>query len=80
MPVSVSRFAILLIINVGFLCVLGFYGTGTAQQPHPGLVNSAAQRLEMIEQLKQLNRQVAEQNQMLRSGQLSVTIIETGDR
>ncbi len=80
MPASVSRFAILLTLNVGFLCVLGFYGTGTAQQPHSGLVNSAEQRLEMIEQLKQLNRQVAEQNQLLRSGQLSVTIIEASER
>jgi len=76
MRAGVTKFGMLLLVNVAFLCVLGFYRTTAAQPQQPGLVNSAAQRLEIIEQLKQLNRQVAEQNELLRSGQVSVTIVE----
>lgn len=80
MRIAISRFALLLMLNVGFLCVLGFYRTGDAQPQQPGLVNSASQRLEMIQELKELNRLVAEQNQLLRSGGLSVTIVEQKGR
>jgi len=72
-----SRFAMLAICNVLFLCVLGFYRSGTAS-PQPGesgLPNPSEQRLEMVRQLREMNRLLAEQNELLRSGQLRVKVV-----
>lgn len=82
MKFLLSRFSLLAIVNVLFLCVLGFYQTSSGQPrgPQPGLVNSASQRVEMIEQLKQINRHLAEQNQLLRSGNLKVVVTKPNAR
>ena len=59
-----------------FSGVLGFYGTGIAAPPGPKepFANPVTQRLEIIEQLKEMNRQLREQNALLRSGRLRVVI------
>lgn len=71
------RFAALAVLNVVSLCVLTFYQTSTAAPPEPRqqpFANAVQQRFETIEQLKQMNSLLREQNQLLRSGQLRVRI------
>ena len=59
------------------LCMLGFYRASpaapTRQQP---FANPLSQRQEMIDQLKEINRQLREQNTLLRSGRLNVVVVE----
>lgn len=71
-----QRWLALIISNVVILCVLGFYGTSQAQPNEPNLpfANAVEQRVEIINQLKQLNEQLKEQNALLRSGKLKVVI------
>jgi hypothetical protein len=59
-----------------FLCVLGFYRTTSAQQPAgtPPFANSVEQRQEIIEQLKELNQLVKQQNDLLQNGKLRVIV------
>ncbi len=66
----------LVAVNVVFLCVLSFYGTGyAAPRSAPGqFANAIAQRQEIIDQLKETNRLLAEQNRLLKSGKLKVTV------
>ena len=47
-------------VNVVFLCVLSFYGTShAAPRAVPGqFANAIAQRQEMVDQLKEMNRLV----------------------
>ena len=68
---------ILLIANVLCLCVLSFYRISPAapKQPMP-FANSVGQRTEIIDQLKELNRLVRQQNALLSSGQLKVTVVD----
>lgn len=71
-----QRWLALIISNVVILCVLGFYGTSQAQPNEPNLpfANAVEQRVEIINQLKQLNEQLKEQNALLRSGKLKVVV------
>lgn len=73
---SRSRWAILLIVNVGLWCVLGFYRDSSAfqRQSNEPFANSVEQRMQMIAELKQLNEQLKEQNELLRSGKLQVLL------
>lgn len=71
-----QRWLALIISNVVILCVLGFYGTSQAQPNESNLpfANAVEQRVEIINQLKQLNEQLKEQNALLRSGKLKVVV------
>lgn len=70
------RWLAVIVGNVVILCVLGFYGTSQAQPNEPNLpfANAVEQRIEIINQLKQLNEQIKEQNALLRSGKLKVVV------
>ena len=69
---------VLLALNALLICVLGFYGALSAQAPqvNPPFASAIDQQNEIIAQLKELNRQVKEQNTLLRSGGLHVVIAE----
>ena len=68
---------LVLIVNVLCLCVLSFYRPSPAapKQPTP-FANPVGQRSEIIEQLKELNRLVRQQNALLSSGQLKVVVVD----
>jgi len=73
---------LLIVVNVLFLCVLGFYRTSpaapsNAKQP---FANSVAQRQEIIEQLKEVNRQLRQQNALLQNGRLNVVITKQNEK
>ena len=57
-------------------CVLGFQQTGSAQPKptHEPFANSVAQQAEMIQLLKEINLQLKEQNQLLKTGVIRVTV------
>ncbi|MCE9547649.1 MAG: hypothetical protein K8T25_19440 [Planctomycetia bacterium] len=77
MQVSRWSLAVLFAANVVCLTVLGFYGTTAAQTSNPAtppFANSVAQRMELVEQLKETNRLLREQNDLLQSGRLRVMI------
>lgn len=59
-------------------CVLGLYGPTAAQPPksHEPFANAAAQQAEVIQLLKEINLQLKEQNALLRTGVLQVTVVE----
>ena len=67
----------LIMSNVLFLCVLSFYRTSPAapgkQMP---FVNPAGQREVIIEELKELNRLVRQQNALLSSGKVMVVVAD----
>jgi hypothetical protein len=73
-----TRWALLLTANVLFICVLSFYRVSDADPPVTNLpfANSVEQRIEMINQLKELNAQIKEQNALLRSGTLHVVVAD----
>jgi hypothetical protein len=75
----VSPWGMLLCLNVVAFCMLGFYGALSAQVPgvNPPFANALDQQNEIIAQLKEVNRQLREQNALLRSGGLQVVISET---
>jgi hypothetical protein len=59
--------------------VLGLYQTTSAQNPVPPqlpFANSVQQRFEMVDLLKETNRLLKEQNDLLRSGQLKVIVVQ----
>ncbi len=58
------------------VCVLGFHQTGSAQPKpaHEPFANSVAQQGEMIQLLKEINLQLKEQNQLLKTGVIRVTV------
>jgi len=76
---SLNRTAGILALNAVFLCVLVFYRTSAAA---PGatnqqFANAISQRMEIVDQLKELNRQLKQQNLLLQSGQLKVVVVES---
>ncbi len=73
-----KRLWLLLAANAIFLCVLSFYRTSPAAPPGPPQVfsNPIAQRDSIIEQLKETNRLLREQNALLRGGQIRVVVAE----
>jgi len=62
--------------------VLGFYQASSAQPPksHEPFANSVAQQAEMIQLLKDISLQLKEQNALLRTGTLNVTLVEPKKR
>ncbi|HUS39943.1 MAG TPA: hypothetical protein VMX74_10860 [Pirellulales bacterium] len=73
--------SMLIMATVLCLCVLSFYRTSPAapgnQMP---FANPTGQRLEMVEQLKELNRLIKQQNALLSSGKLRVVVIEPREK
>ena len=71
---------LLIVANVLFCCVLGFYETTDAAPPKvkakQPFANAVEQRMEMIKQLKEINDLLKEQNALLRSGDVQVVVIE----
>ena len=63
--------------NVLTICVLSFYQQTTAAPPAPRepFANAIEQRFETIRQLEKLNKLLAEQNDLLRSGKLQVQVV-----
>jgi len=57
-------------------CVLGFQQTGSAQPKpsHEPFANSVAQQAEMIQVLREINQQLKEQNELLKSGTVHVVV------
>ena len=64
-----TRWAILVIANLGAWCMLGFYGTtGAAPQAgKPPFNNAVEQREEMIRELKEIKTLLKEQNMLLQA-------------
>ena len=73
-----TRWALLLSANVLFICVLSFYRVSEADPTATNLpfANSVEQRIEIINQLKELNAQIKEQNALLHSGTMRVVVSE----
>ena len=57
-------------------CVLGFQQTGSAQPKpsHEPFANTVAQQAEMIQVLREINQQLKEQNELLKSGTVHVVV------
>lgn len=75
-----SRWTPWLLSAVVIAGVLGLYRSSGAQSAAPELpfANAVEQRIEMINQLKELNAQLKEQNALLRSGKLQVVVARDG--
>lgn len=60
------------------VCVLGFNGEGVAQPPktHEPFANTTSQNAEMVQLLRDISRQLKEQNELLRSGAVQVSVVE----
>jgi hypothetical protein len=70
-----SRFGLLVLANVLFCCVLGFYQTSSAQRPvREPFANAVQQRAEANKLLADIKSLLAEQNALLRSGRLKVVV------
>jgi hypothetical protein len=72
------RWALLIGLNLICWYMLGFHQpVSNAQQSTNGelpFANSVVQRFDMIDQLKQINAQLKEQNALLRSGTVRVLV------
>ena len=73
------RWALLIGLNLFCWYVLGFHQSVSVAQLSPTngelpFGNSVAQRFDMIDQLKQINTQLKEQNALLRSGTVRVLV------
>ncbi|HEX4131335.1 MAG TPA: hypothetical protein VHZ24_14945 [Pirellulales bacterium] len=71
-----NRWTVLVTLNIAAICVLGLFQATLAQNPpvYPPFNNAVDMQLEIVTQLKELNRQVREQNNLLRSGQMQVVV------
>lgn len=75
-----KRFRWALLIGLNLFCwyMLGFHQPASvAQQSNNGelpFANSVVQRFDIIDQLKQINAQLKEQNTLLRSGTVRVMV------
>lgn len=69
---------LLIVANVLFCCVLGFYRTTDAAPPKPKqpFANAVEQRMEMIKELKEIKLLLKEQNELLRAGSVKVVVVE----
>lgn len=72
------RWAALVTANVLGWCMLCFHQQGTAAPgaANPPFANAVEQRFEIIDQLKQTNALLKEQNTLLRSGTLKVILAD----
>jgi len=75
---SPLRWTLLIFVNALLWCVLSFHQTTTAapKQVRQPFDNAVAQRNALIEQLKESNALLREQNALLRSGKLEVVVVE----
>jgi hypothetical protein len=66
----------LLAAGLAVLCMLSLYQPTTAapREDQPTFANAAEQRLEIIRLLRESNTLLKEQNELLRSGKLRVTV------
>ena len=73
---SSARWAVLIVVNVLFLCVLGFYRSSSAEPRQDNLPFPIPeeQRGEMINLLTDVRELLKEQNALLRSGNLKVVV------
>jgi hypothetical protein len=73
---------LLLVANALCWCVLGFYQNAAAQRTGGQLpfANPVEQRMEMIQHLKDIRDLLKEQNALLQSGNVQVTVSEPGTR
>jgi len=64
------------ILIAAIVCVLGFQQTGSAQPKptHEPFANSVAQNAEMIQLLREINQNLKEQNELLKSGTMRVVV------
>ena len=71
-----AGWALLIVANVLFCCVLGFYRAtdAAAPKPQPPFANAVEQRMEMITELKEIKKLLKEQNALLRSGEVKVVV------
>lgn len=76
--VTNRRWLYLVVINVAAWGVLGFYRDTAAQAPpaNSPFANAVDQQGEIINQLKETNRLLREQNAVLRSGTLQVVVTD----
>ena len=72
----------LIVANVLFFCVLGFYWPTAAApaKPRQPFANSVEQRMEMIKELREIRMLLKEQNELLRSGPIRVVVTEPKKR
>ena len=77
-----ARWTWLIVANVLFCCVLGFYWPTDAAPPKPKqpFANSVEQRMEMIKQLQEIKVLLKEQNALLRSGTIRVVTSDSEKR
>ena len=82
MPRKLATRHLLIVVNVLFLCMLGFYRTSPAEPPaaKQPFANSVAQRQEIIDQLKEVNRQLRQQNALLQNGRLTVVVAKQNEK
>jgi len=68
--------ALLIAANVLCYCVLSFYRTTDAavKPAPPPFANAVEQRMEMVNQLREIKELLKEQNALLSSGKLSVVV------
>ena len=73
-----SGWALLIAANLLFLCVLSFYRTTDAAPPkaQQPFANSVEQRMEMINELREIKGLLKEQNALLRSGDVKVVVVD----
>ena len=77
-----TGWALLIAANVLFYCVLSFYRATDAAPINPRqpaqlpFANAVTQREQIINQLRELNESIKEQNMLLRSGNLKVIVHE----
>jgi hypothetical protein len=74
-----SGLMLLVIAGVLCSCMLVFYQTGVAQSgsPEPTLANAVEARKRMVTNLEEIKELLKEQNALLRSGQVKVTVMES---
>ena len=70
------RWTALITANVLMWCMLCFHQQGTAAPAQPPFANAVEQRFEMIDQIKQTNALLKEQNTLLKSGTLKVILAD----
>ena len=78
-----TGWALLIVANVLFCGVLSFYRTTDAAPRPPArlpFANPVEQRMEMVNQLKEIKALLKEQNALLRSGELTVVVSDPAKR
>lgn len=79
MRLLTNRWSLLVAANVIFCCMLSFYQNGNAAPaPRSGepFANSLSQRNEMIRELKEIKALMREQNALLQSGKVRVSVTQ----